>query len=373
MDRDRLAARDRGDEERNDRRVLGERALAGAEDVEVAEHDGLERLVDAGEGDAVALGGELRNPVGRDRVERALLAGRSLTARPVDRGRRGEDDPAHPLVAGGEQDVQRALDVDRARGERVLNRARYRAERAEVEDDLGAADGVVDPLVAAELALDDLDREPVEVRPRAGREVVEHPHLVAGGEQRPHEVRADEAGAAGDEDPHASLSGDDREPEAEPGDCVERDAGDDPDRVPGSRRDEDEAGGGKTEERSRPCSPEREDESGRKGRDREGEPDDARVGGHLDPAVLHAPAVAGRGEGQPRLVRELAVRLGQVGLVVEVRAFEAEPEQRVVLEHLPADPEEHRALGAGLDAGLRRERRARDAEEGEVVRHVRAS
>ena len=118
-----------------------------------------------------------------------------------------------------------------------------------MEDDLDAAHGVVDPLVAAQLALDDLDAEPVEVRARAGREVVEDAHLVAALEQRPHEVRADEAGAARDEDPHASLQRDDGEPEAEPGDRVERDPGDDPDRVPGSGRDEDEAGGGEPEER----------------------------------------------------------------------------------------------------------------------------
>ena len=83
--------------------------------------------------------------------------------------------------------------------ERVLHRARHRAERAEVEDDLGAANGVVHALVAAQLALDDLDVEAGEVRAVAGREVVEHAHLVAALEQRPDEVRADEAGAAGDE------------------------------------------------------------------------------------------------------------------------------------------------------------------------------
>ena len=43
VDRDRLAARDRGDEERHHRRVLRERALPRAEDVEVAQHDRLER------------------------------------------------------------------------------------------------------------------------------------------------------------------------------------------------------------------------------------------------------------------------------------------------------------------------------------------
>ncbi len=66
-------------------------------------------------------------------------------------------------------------------------------------DDLDPADGVVHALVAPQLALDDLDVEPLEVRAVAGREVVEHAHLVAALEQPAHEVRADEAGAAGDE------------------------------------------------------------------------------------------------------------------------------------------------------------------------------
>src|SRR5581483_12375332 len=86
---------------------------------------------------------------------------------------------------------------------------RHRAERAEVEDGVDAADGVVDALVGAELALDDLDVEPAQVRAAAGREVVEHANGVAALEQRAHEVRADEAGAAGDEDePAHRRSGD---------------------------------------------------------------------------------------------------------------------------------------------------------------------
>ena len=73
-------------------------------------------------------------------------------------------------------------------------------------DDLDAADGVVHALVAAQLALDDLDVEPVEVRAAAGREVVEHAHVVAALEQRAHEVRADEARTAGDERLRHSLT-----------------------------------------------------------------------------------------------------------------------------------------------------------------------
>ena len=73
-------------------------------------------------------------------------------------------------------------------------------------DDLDAADGVVHALVAAQLALDDLDAEPVQVRAVAGREVVQHAHLVAALQQRADEVPADEPAAAGDEDAaHASA------------------------------------------------------------------------------------------------------------------------------------------------------------------------
>src|SRR5439155_12600769 len=60
--------------------------------------------------------------------------------------RRSSDlhDAPDSLVARGEQDVQRPLDVDGARGERVLDGAWHRAQRAEVEDDLGPAHGVVE-------------------------------------------------------------------------------------------------------------------------------------------------------------------------------------------------------------------------------------
>src|SRR5581483_12430351 len=115
----------------------------------------------------------------RDRVEALVLARRERRVRPVNRGAGGEDDTADVLVAPREQDVQRPVDVDGVRGERVLNRAGDGAERPEVVDELGAAHGVVHALVAAQLALDDLDVELVEVRPETGREVVEDADVVA--------------------------------------------------------------------------------------------------------------------------------------------------------------------------------------------------
>ncbi len=59
----------------------------------------------------------------------------------------------------------------------------------------------MDALVRAEVALDHLDvvEELGQVLAAAGGEVVEHAHGVASGEQRADEIRADEAGAARDE------------------------------------------------------------------------------------------------------------------------------------------------------------------------------
>ena len=77
-----------------------------------------------------------------------------------------------------------------------------------MEDELDAAHGVVDALVAPQLPLDHLDvvLEPFEVPAVAGREVVEDANAVAALEERANEVRADESGAAGDEDPPAHAA-----------------------------------------------------------------------------------------------------------------------------------------------------------------------
>ncbi len=75
-----------------------------------------------------------------------------------------------------------------------------------MEDDLRAAHGVVNALVAPQLAFDDAHVEAGEVLAPAGREVVEHAHLVAPLDEGAHEVRADEPAAARDEDAAAHRS-----------------------------------------------------------------------------------------------------------------------------------------------------------------------
>ena len=85
-----------------------------------------------------------------------------------------------------------------------------------MKDDLHAAHGVVHAFVRPELALDDLDVEPGEVRAVAGGEVVEHTHLVSSFEQRAREVGSDEPSASGDERSHVSLLANDTDAAATP-------------------------------------------------------------------------------------------------------------------------------------------------------------
>ena len=74
----------------------------------------------------------------------------------------------------------------------------------EVHDGVAACSCVADRDRVGDVALVELVRHAFEVRPVARvRELVEDDRVVAPRREEPHEVRADEAGAAGDEDPHA--------------------------------------------------------------------------------------------------------------------------------------------------------------------------
>src|SRR5438034_3774766 len=67
VDGDRPLLADRGHEARDDGRILRRRVLVRTEDVEVTQRDRLDRI-DPGEADAVPLGRELRDSIGRDRI-----------------------------------------------------------------------------------------------------------------------------------------------------------------------------------------------------------------------------------------------------------------------------------------------------------------
>ena len=110
----------------------------------------------------------------------------------VDRGRRDEDDAAHPGVVRGAQDVLGAADVHRAnRGARGLNRQRRRG----VHDDVGAVHERADALAVADVAPQLLDRAfQLGV---VQRDHVESAHLVPVRKQASCEVQAEKAGPTG--------------------------------------------------------------------------------------------------------------------------------------------------------------------------------
>jgi hypothetical protein len=80
---------------------------------------------------------------------------------------------------------------------RLLDGARHRHERREMEDGPRAEHGAGDRGRVAHVALDELGARRQVLRP-AARQVVEDPHRMAAIEQRRDEVGADEPGPARD-------------------------------------------------------------------------------------------------------------------------------------------------------------------------------
>ena len=110
------------------------------------------------------------------------------------------------MVTRREQDIQRAVYVHRAGCQRILNRARHRRQGTLVKDHIDAAGGTGDPLIRAQIFLHQVDVQTLEIGPTAGREVVLNADLVSVAKQSSNEIRTDESGAAGDQEPHARAS-----------------------------------------------------------------------------------------------------------------------------------------------------------------------
>jgi hypothetical protein len=137
-----------------------------------------------------------------------LLA--DVLALAVDRHRRRDDH------AGGHRALGHDVLEEASGGHRVeLGVARDLVHRladahggGEVDDLLGALEGAHGGLAVADVADDQLDarREVgLDAAVHLGLEAVEYDHLVAALDERAHQVRADEAGAASDECPHEFL------------------------------------------------------------------------------------------------------------------------------------------------------------------------
>ena len=86
----------------------------------------------------------------------------------------------------------------------MLDRSEHGPVGGLMEDDLASFHRLVDHIRVGDVALDQLRRR-IDVLPVAGRQVVEHDHVVAVGDQSVDQVGPDEAGPAGHECAHTNT------------------------------------------------------------------------------------------------------------------------------------------------------------------------
>jgi len=205
-----LAAQQRPDPRGDHRRIGTVRVLARAEDVEVAKADGLVAVADV-EDIRVELVHLLGEPVGRHGAagERLDLGQRGVIA--IYRARAGVDKPRYAGIPGGDEQVEKAGDIGRGAGDRIIDGPRHAAERRLVQHDVDAGAGALAGIDRTDVALDEADSGR-QVFALARGEVVEADDRLAEREQPLGEMRADEAGGARDEPgaaaaPNALLRG----------------------------------------------------------------------------------------------------------------------------------------------------------------------
>ncbi len=201
---ERLTVRRSVDERRYHRSVGMAGGLQRTEDVEEPERESR-HVVGPLPCECVRLGRELGCGVRAHRPRREVLVLRELRIRPVHRRRRRNDHVRSAAASSRLQDVERAGGVRVVRGHGIGNRPRNRRPGSEVDHRVGAVDHRVEADGVEDRSLHEGDLDAVEVRPEAGREVVERHHLVDRRVVREvaAQVGADESGAAGDHDLHS--------------------------------------------------------------------------------------------------------------------------------------------------------------------------
>jgi len=140
--------------------------------------------------------------VGGERRGRHVFALRQRRCVAVHAGGGTEDETLATGVAGGEEEVEGAGDIDVV-GERWIGDGAWDAgQRGEVEDVADAGNGAPAVVGVAEVAFDEFDvgGEGAEVVAFAGEEVVEDADGFAVADEVLGDVGADESGAAGDEE-----------------------------------------------------------------------------------------------------------------------------------------------------------------------------
>ena len=195
------------DEDRDDAR-LAVGILARTVDVTVAQRGKIELLALAVEAQVV-LGHHLGDAVGRRGPLRGVVGDREALGRAERRAARREYHLARAALTRLLQHVEQAHDVDLRVVDRIARRDRHRVLGGVMVHDVGleigedAADRLVaDVHVHQRYAVGDVGPPPAAVLP----ERIHDEQVVPGGEVRVDDVRADEAGSAGNDDSqNASL------------------------------------------------------------------------------------------------------------------------------------------------------------------------
>ena len=83
---------------------------------------------------AIVFVRQLGERVGRERLRQLRFHPGQRGIIAVGGGRGGHDDPLHVRVARGQQNVQRAIEIDQGGLHRIFHRTRHGRERGEVDD-----------------------------------------------------------------------------------------------------------------------------------------------------------------------------------------------------------------------------------------------
>ena len=166
-------------------------------EVGLRHHQVVDRLLDH----------QLGPPVRVDRTERRILPDGNPLRHPVDRRRRREDQPPHPMAQHGLEERHRAPHVHRHVAQRLRDGLAHRLQPRHVDHriDPELPEHRLQPRRIADVPLDHVRHAVPERRDPfrhvAGRvgEVVEDHHPPPAGQQRGHHMRPDVPGPAGGE------------------------------------------------------------------------------------------------------------------------------------------------------------------------------
>ncbi|MNM78171.1 hypothetical protein D3C81_900620 [compost metagenome] len=148
----------------------------------------------------VMLAGQLVRCVGRQRrLGRVFVDRGALAILPVDRRTGGEQHALNALFTHGLAQIEGADEVALVGRYRVIHRSLHRRHSGQMRHRLAAPHRFTQASGVGDIAFEQLHRRR-QILALAGGQVVQHPHLEALCQQGIGQMRADEAGAAGDED-----------------------------------------------------------------------------------------------------------------------------------------------------------------------------